>query len=404
MDNVVSLPGGRRKQLPVKWEATLTYKKTKGPPQLLQRMSNVVAILRHDTGHGLDLREVVGGMGAVYNGEKELDPAVIPEFQSWLYIGPWKLDVSHELIQASIQMAARAKLVNPIKDYLTSLPEWDRQQRLPTWLQKYMGVEPNPVSDKIGAWWLQQAAGRGLEPGCQADYMLILEGEQGLGKSRALKMLTPEKGRKWFIDSVSQFREKDDKLQLAGRWIVELGELDALKSSSVDRVKTVITSPQDYVRPPYGKIHEWFPRTCVFAGTTNCQSYLRDTTGNRRFWPVKVTGRPDLDAIDRDRDQLWAEAVWREKQKITRWVTDKDEAAFTAEQDERRVELPWETEITRWLEDKDQCLTIDVFNLCLSLPPERRDNRAMQAVAEVMSAVGWEPHRTASARGYRRKQ
>lgn len=382
----------------VPWEQKLTWKRTGKVDKLLERLSNVVLILENDQRHGFDLHEIAGGMGAIYDGDRLLPGSVVPALQSWLY-ATRQLDVPHTLIESAISVVAENRMTHPVRDYLENLT-WDKVQRLPTWLATYMGVKTDSVSARMGAWWLQQAAARGLTPGCQADYMVILEGAQGLGKSQALKALVPRP--EWYTDSVSQFRDKDDKLLLAGHWLVELAELDALSRSSADHIKGVIVQQDDNVRPPYGKVTKRFPRGCVFAGTTNHKCHLVDETGGRRFWSVTVSTSPDLAAIARDRDQLWAEAVHRERRKVVRWVTSEDSAAFAEAADSRRVELPWEAQIAKWLVGRNACSTAEILDY-LQVPIERHDNRTYRAVSAVMTALGWEQYKTTATRGYRRK-
>lgn len=387
------------------WRQLLTYKpRAKGSrhDQLYARLSNVVYILLHDTSHGRDLHEVSGGMGTIYDGERELGPDAVPWFQSWL-CKTHRIDVSHEVVSAAVAYVAEHRMRHPVRDYLASL-KWDGTPRLATWLSTYVGVEQTAYTARAGTWWLQQAAHRGLEPGVKADYTLILEGAQGLGKSQALRALVPKE--QWFTDNIAGFRDKDDRLQMAGHWIAELGELTALGKATQEQIKSVIVQRVDVVRPPYGRATKRFPRMCVFAGTTNDRAHLSDSSGARRFWSVTVERAPNVKALEADRDKLWAEAAHRVRAGKQRWPVGGDAEMFAAEAESRRVELPWESAISEWLSVKPEThevLTTSILNVCLGLPPERHDQRAMRAVREVMTALGWVPFRSATARGYRRK-
>jgi hypothetical protein len=156
---------------------------------------------------------------------------------------------------------------------------------------------------------------RALTPGCRVDTMLILEGEQGLMKSTALRTL----GGEWFSDARLDFSNKDTLLLLQGRWIIEMPELEGMNKADTSETKRFLTQHEDIFRPPYGQKLTKSPRRCIFAGTVNHETYLKDDSGNRRFWPVRVTSI-DLDALARDRDQLWGEAVRLFRDGVPFWV------------------------------------------------------------------------------------
>ena len=176
--------------------------------------------------------------------------------------------------------------------------------------------------------------------------MLILEGPQGAKKSTALAVLA---GDGWFTDELAEIGSKDAALQMRGVWIIEIAELDAIGRAEVSRIKAFLSRTVDRYRPPYDRYVVDVPRQCVFAGSVNPDTYLRDETGNRRFWPVRC-GCIDLDALRRDRDQLWAEAVVRYREGAIWWIDDRDLiAAANVEQEARVHPDAWHCLIERWL-------------------------------------------------------
>jgi putative DNA primase/helicase len=198
----------------------------------------------------------------------------------------------------------------------------------------------------MGSLWLISAVARIYRPGVKADHMLILEGEQGARKSTALKILA---GEEWFTDELPDLGSKDAAIHMQGVWIVEIAELDAIGRAEVSRIKAFLTRTTDRFRPPYGRHTVEIKRQCVFAGTVNPDTYLRDETGNRRFWPIRC-GDIDVEGLARDRDQLWAEAVSRFKSGAIWWLEDKDLLkAARDEQDKRYQSDAWDGLIDRWL-------------------------------------------------------
>jgi predicted P-loop ATPase len=156
-------------------------------------------------------------------------------------------------------------------------------------------------------------------------------------------------GERWFTDELAEIGSKDAAQQMRGVWLIEIAELDAISRAEVSRIKAFLTRTVDRYRPPYERYVIDVPRQCVFAGSVNPDTYLRDETGNRRFWPVRC-GTIDLDAIRRDRDQLWAEAVARYRAVAIWWIEDRELiAAAQGEQESRYHADAWDARIDRWL-------------------------------------------------------
>jgi predicted P-loop ATPase len=232
---------------------------------------------------------------------------------------------------------------------------WDGRPRIDNWLTYYLGVEPTSEQqalyiNTIGARWLISAIARILKPGCKADCALILEGPQDKFKSTAFEKLAEP----WFADELSTFGTKDAAMQLKGVWIMELAELSTLTRSDIAAAKAYLSRKADHYRPPYGRYVINKPRETIFGGTTNDQEYLNDTTGGRRFWPA-TSGNIDIDALQHDRDQLWAEALAAFRADAKWWITDDEtKAAAKIEQAARAKTDVWDDRIAEILHEKLQ--------------------------------------------------
>ena len=197
-----------------------------------------------------------------------------------------------------------------MRDYLDSLP-WDGIKRIDRWLTIYAQAEDNEYTRAVGALMLVAAVRRVRQPGCKFDEMVVLEDpEQGTDKSTALAVLAVKE--EWFSDDLPLNLEGKRVIEaLRGRWIVEAAELSGMRRTDIEHVKALLSRQRDRGRLAYDRIVSEIPRQNIVVGTTNSSEYLRDTSGNRRFWPVK-SKRFDIAALKRDRDQLWAEAAARE--------------------------------------------------------------------------------------------
>jgi len=210
------------------------------------------------------------------------------------------------------KLSAYANSFHPVRDYLSGLV-WDGAPRLDTLLIDYWGARDNVYTRAASRKTLAGAVARIFEPGIKFDHILTLVGAQGAGKSTFYRKLA--KG--WFSDSFTTVQGKDAYEQLQGAWIVELGEMSVLRKAEVEQIKQFITKQVDRFRVAYGHNIEDFPRQCIFVGTTNNPDFLKDPTGNRRFWPVDIhtitgitpTKSLFTDLTDQEIDQLWAEAV-----------------------------------------------------------------------------------------------
>lgn len=258
------------------------------------------------------------------------------QVKAWLAASAWYIDPPTSMVDEVIRHIAHENNYHPVKDYLSSL-EWDGVPRIRTWMKQYLKATGDDLYlETMSEIFLVAAVARIFQPGIKYDCMIILEGEQGAGKSTVGKVLaSPE----WFFDSPLDLHDKDSSLALQGQWIIEMGELANLRKADVTTIKSFLSRSTDKFRPPFEKSVVDYDRQCVFFGTTNDSVYLKDPTGNRRFFPVKVGDKLDTNGLLKVRDQLWAEAVMS-YDCGTKIYLDDDETKLLAKsiQDEKVIE------------------------------------------------------------------
>lgn len=216
----------------------------------------------------------------------------------------WKFRSESDLKNA-LELAFQAGAFHPVRDYLNSL-EWDGTPRLETVLHDHMGAEDTPLNRAICRKWFTAGVKRVMEPGCKFDNLLVLQGKQGLGKSTFLDVIS----RGWFNDSRINMETKEGYEVLHGCLIVELAELASMKRTDVETVKTFLSKREDTYRAAYDRRSATRPRQCIFAASTNEEEFLKDRTGARRFWPIRVTKHLNAAKLEAVVDQLWAEAYY----------------------------------------------------------------------------------------------
>ncbi len=299
----------------------------------------------------------------------------------------WRLRARPEAVCQAVALLAQRQRQNPLADWLRSL-RWDGVQRLDTWLSTYAAAVDTPYTRAAGVCWLRSAVARALQPGVKADAMLVLEGLQGAGKSSLFRVI----GGEYFTDDVHDLASKDAVMATARAWIVELPELSSLGRAEVELVKAFLSRQVDRIRPPYGRAIVELPRRCIFGGTTNRTDYLKDDTGNRRFWPVRV-GRVDLAALEGDREQLLAEAVasWTGGGALYLPADVRAEHAEAVE--ERRQEDPWESEIAGYVAGRTSVSSSDVLGLALKIPTDRWSRGDQMRAGQVLARLGWKKRR-----------
>jgi predicted P-loop ATPase len=310
-------------------------------------------------------------------------------------------------IARAVQAAARHNRFHPVRDYFNAL-RWDGKPRIDRWLITYFHADDTPYARAVGPRFLISAVARIYEPGCKVDHTPVFEGPQGKQKSEALRTLAVDDD--WFTDRLSQVGSKDAQMEVAGILLAEIAELDALTKGTNSAIKSFLTRRFDRFRPPYGKHIIKVPRQCVFAGTVNppIGGYLRDATGARRFWPVLCHGTIDREGIERDRGQLWAEAVERYKAGAPWWLeTPELEALATVEQKARfKVDI-WKDVIEGWIGRQLDVDLAEVLEQALGIPPEAKTRSAEMRVTGILKDLGFARYRSGTKKRpyrYRREE
>ena len=239
---------------------------------------------------------------------------------------------------------------DPVLDYLDSL-RWDGEPRLDAWLQTYMGAPDTELNRTIGRLTLVACVRRAYAPGTKFDQIIVFESVEGRGKSTAIEILA---GKENFSDqNILGLRGQEQQEAMAGIWLYEIADLTGMKKAEIEHVKAFASRKVDRARPAYGRFRVDRARRTVFFATTNDDEYLKSQTGNRRFWPV-VTGRIDLAALARDRDQLWAEAAMREAEGESIGLPERLWHAAGEEQDRRREGDEWLEPIAQYLATRNK--------------------------------------------------
>ena len=299
----------------------------------------------------------------------------------------YRLDVPISKVATVVNVVAERNSYHPVRDYLDAL-QWDGVERVPDVLCRYYGGKDHPLYRRISACWMVSSVARIYDPGCKVDSVVILAGNQGVGKSTGLRAMMPDPG--WFSDAALDLDHKDALMKIhAGIWWYELAELADVGKKEVEKVKSFISESSDQFRPPYGRRVVTYARSVVFSGTTNAARFLKDPTGSRRFWPVE-TGGIDIEAIKRDRDQIWAESVVRFRRGDQWYLSRADGRTLQALSDEFQEVDSWEPLIAQFVEDLRgvKFSTSQLFDGPLQLTPDRRHRGHDNRIATILKAMG----------------
>ncbi|MBZ9675251.1 virulence-associated E family protein [Mesorhizobium sp. ES1-1] len=348
---------------------------------------------------------------------KMVNGAILQEFQGELsddavamiraqILDTFKFDPRAENVRDAVNQLCLENAFHPVREMLDALA-WDGQPRLDKWLATYLGANDTALNTAIGAIVLIAAVRRIRRPGVKFDQVLILEGPQGSGKSSALRIMA---GEGLHSDQEILTQEARAQMELMeGVWLYELGEVEGFSRAEVNKIKAFASRQEDRSRMAYGRFVESRPRQGIFIGTTNETTYLRDQTGNRRFWPVQ-TGKIDLEALTRDRDQILGEAAVREARGESIGLPEQLWAAAAAEQAERLEEDPW-LEILAKVKGKStgevvRVETSHLLRVVLGMDTERLNPFHSKRIAILMRRLGWIQTKfragNATVRGYER--
>jgi predicted P-loop ATPase len=279
---------------------------------------------------------------------------------------------------------------HPVLMYLDGLA-WDGTPRLDNWLTEYAGAADTPYVSAVGKLMLVSAVRRVRKPGCKYDYLVTFESPQGMGKSRSLPVLA---GEPWFTDAVSLGDDPKEMIeQTRGKWIVEVPELGGMNRRDVEQVKAQLSRQVDRARLAYGRTTTEVPRQFILVGTNNPEKvgYLKDTTGNRRFLPVRIR-KFDHDALARDRDQLWAEAALAEKTYGELALPEELWGYAAKVQESRREKDPMESRLAEAVRGVEGFVATEAIYDLLGLGErgvERRRPKHDRIIIDVMTSKGW---------------
>ncbi len=280
--------------------------------------------------------------------------------RDWLVRHHYMPSCTRQALHEAVQVVAHRHPYHPVRDRLEALRgTWDRCRRLPRWLgivcmgdqELQEGSDLEQYLARVGTWFVMGMCARVLRPGCKFDLMLMLEGKQGRLKSTLARVLS------WgyFADTGIEIGDKDSYQNIQGVWCYEIGEFNQLARADIRGWKNFLASGEDRFRAPFDRLPQNYPRQCVFIGTTNDRQYLADVTGNRRFWPVRVTREEiDLDWVREHQDQLFAEALHYLDKGARYWPTAQEqEAIFDPQQRMRQIDSALETAVRRFLLDPE---------------------------------------------------
>ena len=313
------------------------------------------------------------------SGEEFMDADEI-ELKAWFERYWINTEVKTSVVREAVLAVAYRHTHHPPREKLNALV-WDGEERIPTFFTDFCGTPFSAYSVAVARSFFVSAVARILQPGCKVDTMVVLEGEQGLGKSKLIQALF---GSLWHCDITQPPGSLDFNQNLRGKWIGEFSDLGALGKVDQNIVKQTLSITHDTYRASYGRNARSYPRQFIFVGNTNKAEYLVDETGARRYLPI-VCNDINIDGVTAIRGQLWAEAAHRYREG-EKWHDIPD---AKAEQDLRYMTDSWEDYIVPWLEGQQRVTVSDVLSLALHIRIERHDRSAQTRVGAILHRLGW---------------
>jgi len=302
--------------------------------------------------------------------------------------------VSADMINRALSVVADDNTYNSLADELSSY-KFDGTPRLHSWLPDLFTTEDTPLIREYGKRFLIGAVARAFEPGCEMQNLLILEGVEGIYKSRGIRALA---GDKFYSDAAINLGKsgQDDAIRLLqGRWMFEFGELAALKTGSYQEVDGFISRTVDTLTPKYNNFSKSFPRITVLWGTTNAGQYLTKSFGNRRYWSAHVMSEIKIDEVAKHRESLIAEAIVAYRAGVPWWLTQDVEVEAKLDQEARYQQDAWEEKVSLYLHVHLQRLrargfvTVTEMLEALKLKTDRWTRREDMRIAEILHRLGW---------------
>lgn len=306
-----------------------------------------------------------------------------------------RVEYTKAVISEAVLAVSMYQSFHPVRNWLDRLV-WDKTPRLDTWMHRIMGVVDNPYTRAAGAITIMASVKRMYQPGAKFDYMLILEGPQGIKKTQVIETLAgndPELFCSTSLNLDNSTAEKDTVANIATAMFVELAELVVRSDSEEEQVKAFLTRRYDKVRLPYKALPVNLPRQCVFIGTTNPEKgagYFKGRDENRRFWPVECLQTADLLTLELERDQLFAEAKERVLAGEKIFMDEDVEALAKVEQAERKMVDPWQDLIEEYIDRNQVWLVEDVYKVVLKCDPRYFGPREQRRVAAAMRNAGFQ--------------
>lgn len=298
-------------------------------------------------------------------------------------------------VREAVELVGREHPFHPLRNWLSGLT-WDGNLRLSGWMHTYLGAPDSEAVKAFSAMFLVAMVARIFQPGCQADYMPVLEGPQGILKSQACRVLAGN----YFSDSLPDLSADYVRISmhLRGKWLIEVSELSAFNKAEATKLKAFLTTQVEQYTPKFAHREVSEPRQCVFVGTTNDDQYLRDTTGGRRFWPVHC-GVIDLEALRRDRDQLFAEAVDAYNRDVQWWPDPNFESKYIKPEQEKKYETDaWAKPVGDYLLGKTETTLYEVAYMGLGLPNSTIRTSEARRIAALLRESGWKQVSNGKAR------